>query len=68
MLTSKGVIMVWYQVLTILFSTIGCCWMMHRENIRMHQSYAKEMKDFHGRMCTIEERYVQMMQRILEKK
>lgn len=27
-----------------------------------------EMKDFHGRICTLEERYMQMMERILEKK
>ena len=27
----------------------------------------KEMKDFHGRLCTIEEQYVQMMERHLEK-
>lgn len=51
----------WIQVLTIAGSTIGACWFMHREN-------AKEMKDFHGRLCTLEERYLQMMQRILEKK
>ena len=51
----------WLQVLTIAGSTIGACWFMHRET-------SKEMKDFHGRLCTLEERYFQMMQRILEKK
>ena len=51
----------WLQVLTIAGSTIGACWMMHRESV-------KEMRDFHGRLCTLEERYLQMMQRILEKK
>ena len=29
---------------------------------------AKEMKDFHGRLCTLEERYLQMMQRYLDEK
>ena len=51
----------WLQVLTIAGSTIGACWFMHRET-------SKEMKDFHGRLCALEERYLQMMQRILEKK
>lgn len=51
----------WLQVLTIAGSTIGACWWMHRETF-------KEMKDFHGRLCTLEERYLQMMQRILERK
>lgn len=57
----NGGIMDWLQVLTIAGSTIGACWWMHRE-------HSKEMKDFHGRLCTLEERYLQMMQRILEKK
>lgn len=52
--------MEWLQVLIIAGSTIGACWYMHRE------SY-KEMKDFHGRLCTLEEKYIQVMQRILEK-
>lgn len=58
----------WFQVFTIASSTIGACWFMHRENIYMHQSFAKESKDFHGRLCALEERYIQMMQRILEQK
>ena len=51
----------WYQVLAIAGSTISACWFMHRET-------TKEMKDFHGRLCTLEERYFQMMQRYLEEK
>jgi len=58
----------WFQVLTIAGSTIGACWVMHKENMKMHQESAKEMKDFHGRLCVLEERYLQMMQRFLEKK
>lgn len=51
----------WLQVLTIAGSTIGTCWFLHRES-------TKEMKDFHGRLCTLEERYLQIMQKMLEKK
>jgi hypothetical protein len=51
----------WLQVLTIAGSTIGACWLMHRE------SY-KEMRDFHGRLCTLEEKYRQMIERYLENK
>lgn len=64
--------MEWTQVLAIAGSTIGACWIMHRENIRMHQETSREigneMKDFHGRLCTLEERFFQMMQRYLETK
>ena len=52
---------------------------MHRETIKMYRDHAKdienitkesakETKEFHGRLCAIEERYFQMMQRIWEKK
>jgi hypothetical protein len=58
----------WLQVLTIAGSTLGACWYMHRENLNLWKESAKEMKDFHGRLCTLEERYLQMMQRILEDK
>jgi hypothetical protein len=59
--SKKGETMDWIQVLTIAGSTIGACWLMHREN-------AKETKDFHGRMCTLEERYFQLMQKMLQDK
>ncbi len=58
----------WFQVAAIAGSTIGACFYMHRENIKMHQENSKEMKEFHGRLCTLEERYIQVMQRIWENK
>jgi len=51
----------WLQVLTIAGSTIGAYWFMHKET-------TKEMRDFHGRLCVLEERYLQLLQRFLEKK
>lgn len=51
----------WLQVLAIAGSTVGTMWYMHRDT-------SKEMKDFHGRLCTLEERYLQMMQRLLEER
>jgi len=36
-------------------------WVFHKEN-------SKEMKDFHGRLCTLEEKYIQMMERYLERR
>lgn len=58
--------MEWIQVLTIAGSTIGACWLMHRENVKMHQERDKESKEFHGRLCTLEEKYIQVMQRYWE--
>lgn len=60
--------MEWFQVATIAGSTIGACWFMHRESVRMHQETSKEMKDFHGRLCTLEEKYIQIMERFLDRK
>lgn len=58
----------WIQVLTIAASTIGATWFMHRESQSIHRESQKEMKDFHGRLCILEERYLQLMQRFLEEK
>lgn len=65
----------WVQVLTIAGSTVSACWLMHRENLKDRAEAAKdraerasEIKDFHGRLCTLEERYLQMMQRVLEER
>jgi hypothetical protein len=71
--------MEWLQAFMIAGSTLGACYFMHRENLKDRKEHNKEMrdianfsaneaKDFHGRLCTLEERYLQMMQRILEGK
>jgi len=57
----------WYQVAAIAGSTIAACFYMHRENVKLHQDFSRESKDFHGRLCTLEERYLQIMQKLLEK-
>jgi hypothetical protein len=60
--------MEWLQAFMIAGSTIGGCYWMHRENRQMASEFQKESKDFHGRLCTLEERYLQMMQKFLEDK
>lgn len=60
--------MEWLQAIMIAGSTVGSCWLMHKENKSMQDKQAAESKDFHGRLCALEEKYIQMMQRILEKK
>lgn len=32
-----------------------------REMLNIMRSHEKEMKDFHGRLCTLEERYLQII-------
>ena len=56
--------MEWYQ----LFMIIIAMYAMHRENTKNLVGMKDEMKDFHGRLCALEEKYIQMMQRIMEKK
>lgn len=58
----------WLQVLTIAGSIIGACFYMHRESLSKFDEIGKEIKDFHGRLCTLEERYLQMMQRFWEER
>jgi hypothetical protein len=71
--------MEWLQAFMVAGSTIGACWMMHRENKELTKEFrgeikkisdeiAKESKDFHGRLCQLEEKYTHMMQRFMEKR
>ena len=60
--------MEWMQAFMIAGSTIGACWMMHKENRQLSSEFARESKDFHGRLCHLEEKYIQMMQKAMEKK
>lgn len=60
--------MEWLQAFMIAGSTIGACYWMHRENKAQHDEWHKESKEFHGRLCTLEERYLQMMQKWMERK
>lgn len=59
--------MEWLQAFMIAGSTIGACYWMHHENKGIAQKFNDETKEFHGRLCTLEERYLQMMQKIFER-
>ena len=69
----------WLQVITIAGSTIGACWFfrkesseeiksMRRDLIDLSREAKQESREFHGRLCALEEKYIQMMQRIFESK
>lgn len=51
----------WIYVLTISSFTIGAVWFMHRESYN-------EMKDFHGRLCRLEEKYIQLLEKEIKSK
>ena len=58
----------WFQVLTIVASTVGCCLYFRRETkVQLDKMEAhgrvrdEENKDFHARLCVIEERYLQVI-------
>ena len=55
--------MEWYQVATIVGANLGLfLWAVRQgrtdfhQTLRMIESIQKETKDFHGRLCDIEER------------
>jgi len=45
---------------------------MHKDTQKrideFRSEFGKEMKDFHGRLCTLEEKYIQMMERFMQEK
>lgn len=58
----------WFQVLTIVASTIGCCLYFRRETkaqldkMEEHgRERDKENKDFHARMAVLEEKHLQFV-------
>jgi len=57
----------WPQVLTLIVALFGLALTMIGTTWAMHRQSYNEMKDFHGRLCTLEERYLLLMQRVLEK-
>ncbi len=54
----------WIQFFILFISIVG----MFLSNKADSKETAKEIKDFHGRLCALEEKYIQMMQRVLEGK
>jgi len=55
--------MEWYQVATIVGANLGLfLWAVRQsrtdfhQTLRMIQNHQDEIKDFHGRLCAIEER------------
>lgn len=54
----------WYEILGLVLAF----YMMHRENQKMYRDLSNEMKDFHGRLCALEEKYIQMMERFMSEK
>lgn len=64
--------MEWVQSCMIAGFTIGACYWMHKENSKDRKDHNREMKqiseelkneskEFHGRLCVLEERYLQIM-------
>ncbi len=49
----------WAQFLILIIAMTGMFFWNHKE---IH-AIAQEMKDFHGRLCTLEEKYYQWLMR-----
>lgn len=68
----------WWQLLVSIGSIIAFWFLIHRENQSILKDIAKEqkdfqlslkdeMKDFHGRLCTLEQKYILMMEKHIER-
>ena len=64
--------MEWTQAITVIVSVfgmgIGVILFITRELRQISKDIAAESKDFHGRLCKLEEKYIQMMERFMEKR
>jgi len=71
--------MIWSQFLISLGSIFAFWFVIHRENQIILRDIAKEQKDFqlfmkeeskdfHGRLCSLEQKYINVMERFLEQK
>ena len=56
--------MEWFQFVILIMSLLA----MHRDSASIQRGNASELKDFHGRLCRLEEKYQQMMERVLSGK
>ncbi len=52
--------MEWTQVLTLLFGILIPMFIM---TFTMYREMQREMRDFHGRLCRLEERYLEIFQK-----
>jgi hypothetical protein len=64
MMESKGFVREHFEFLVIIAAIVGA-FMINRSDLSAIQA---EIKDFHGRLCTLEERYQQILQRSMEDK
>lgn len=60
--------MEWIQVLTIILSVVGLFLWTSGKIDRLSENIMKEIKDFHGRLCSLEEKYKQFEGRKIIKK
>ncbi len=58
--------MEWYELVGLLIAF----YVMHRENQKMYrdlsETFTKEMKDFHGRLCSLEEKHNKNIEEIVK--
>lgn len=62
----------WATIATVVFGVLGVMiplflWNRSESNADRRE-FTQEMKSFHGRLCALEERYIQMMQRFMEER
>lgn len=55
--------MEWFQVLTIILAVFGMFLWGARESRTEIREIRKEIQDFHGRLCALEEKYYQIDRR-----
>lgn len=64
-----------WNILAVILTNIGIfLWIRSEANADRREIHGtlkeikEEQKSFHGRLCTLEERYIQMIERFIEKR
>jgi hypothetical protein len=56
--------MEWLQTTAIVIFNFGMMTFMIREMRQISRDIANESRDFHGRLCRLEERYIEINQKV----
>ena len=55
--------MEWTQAITVILSIFGMLLFMVREMRQISKDITTESRDFHGRLCRLEERYLELREK-----
>jgi len=56
----------WFQVIIIVGSTLGGCWLMCRESTKMRQEFSKDRREFYEKFLALQETHLQLIRKYID--